>query len=268
MRNSLNFLQAAKEALLAFIIAMLVFGPISGLVIDGYKLDNELQRPLMMALVVALGRFLFSLALQMPSGRLWLERLSAKNTQGTYVDHGRKRAWLVPALIIGFIAACILPFGLDKYWLTVCILALIYVLLGMGLNIVVGLAGLLDLGFVAFYAVGAYMLALGAQYWGIGFWTALPLAGITAALFGMVLGFPVLRMHGDYLAIVTLGFGEIIRLVLNNWLEFTGGRMGRPLPALRYLVWSLVGGLSKAVRHSMSISVLRMIQRITIFLST
>jgi branched-chain amino acid transport system permease protein len=103
--------------------------------------------------------------------------------------------------------------------LTVVILGLIYVLLGLGLNIVVGLAGLLDLGYVAFYAIGAYGLALGYQYLGLGFWSALPLAAITAALAGCILGFPVLRMHGDYLAIVTLGFGEIIRLILNNWLS-------------------------------------------------
>jgi branched-chain amino acid transport system permease protein len=119
---------------------------------------------------------------------------------------------------------------IDKYWITVVILALIYVLLGLGLNIVVGLAGLLDLGYVAFYAVGAYLLALGSQYLDLGFWAALPLAALFAAMLGAVLGFPVLRMHGDYLAIVTLGFGEIIRLVLNNWLEFTGGPNGASAP--------------------------------------
>jgi branched-chain amino acid transport system permease protein len=117
----------------------------------------------------------------------------------------------------------------HKYVLTVAILGLIYVLLGLGLNIVVGLAGLLDLGYVAFYAI-AYGLALGYQYLGLGFWSMLPLAAIMAAA-GALLGFPVLRMHGDYLAIVTLGFGEIIRLILNNWLTFTGGpTASRPLP--------------------------------------
>lgn len=115
------------------------------------------------------------------------------------------------------------------------ILGLIYVLLGLGLNIVVGLAGLLDLGYVAFYAIGAYGLALGYQYLGLGFWTVLPLAALTAAVAGAILGFPVLRMHGDYLAIVTLGFGEIIRLVLNNWLSFTGGPNGMPAPAPTFL---------------------------------
>jgi branched-chain amino acid transport system permease protein len=103
---------------------------------------------------------------------------------------------------------------------------LIYVMLGWGLNIVVGLAGLLDLGYVAFYAVGAYSTALLVQNLGFGFWLCLPLAGIFAALWGILLGFPVLRLRGDYLAIVTLAFGEIIRLVLINWVPVTNGYAG------------------------------------------
>ena len=103
---------------------------------------------------------------------------------------------------------------------------LIYVMLGWGLNIVVGLAGLLDLGYVAFYAVGAYSYALLATTFGLSFWICLPAAGVLAALWGMVLGFPVLRLRGDYLAIVTLAFGEIIRTVLINWRDFTGGGAG------------------------------------------
>ena len=103
---------------------------------------------------------------------------------------------------------------------------LIYVMLGFGLNIVVGLAGLLDLGYVAFYAVGAYSYALLAKTFGLSFWLLLPLAGCLAAFWGMLLGFPVLRLRGDYLAIVTLAFGEIIRLVLINWVPVTNGYAG------------------------------------------
>ncbi len=103
---------------------------------------------------------------------------------------------------------------------------LIYVMLGWGLNIVVGLAGLLDLGYVAFYAVGAYSYALLAKSFGLSFWILLPLAGILAAFWGVLLGFPVLRLRGDYLAIVTLAFGEIIRLVLINWVDLTNGYAG------------------------------------------
>lgn len=103
---------------------------------------------------------------------------------------------------------------------------LIYVMLAWGLNIVVGLAGLLDLGYVAFYAVGAYSYALLSDYFGLSFWVLLPVAGLLSACWGMVLGFPVLRLRGDYLAIVTLAFGEIIRLVLINWTEVTKGTFG------------------------------------------
>jgi branched-chain amino acid transport system permease protein len=108
----------------------------------------------------------------------------------------------------------------------------IYVMLGWGLNVVVGLAGLLDLGYVAFYAVGAYCFALSSRWLGLGFWEALPLGGLLAASLGVVLGFPVLRLRGDYLAIVTLGFGEIIHIILQNWVPVTGGPSGiGPIPA-------------------------------------
>ena len=116
--------------------------------------------------------------------------------------------------------------GESRYWVDLGILILTYVMLGWGLNIVVGLAGLLDLGYVAFYAVGAYTYALLATTFGLSFWICLPLAGILAAFWGILLGFPVLRLRGDYLAIVTLAFGEIIRLVLINWVDLTNGGAG------------------------------------------
>lgn len=114
----------------------------------------------------------------------------------------------------------------QRYVLDLSILVLTYVMLGWGLNVVVGLAGLLDLGYVAFYAVGAYSYALLATTFDLSFWICLPLAGILAAFWGVLLGFPVLRLRGDYLAIVTLAFGEIIRLVLINWSSVTGGPNG------------------------------------------
>ncbi len=116
--------------------------------------------------------------------------------------------------------------GALKYVDNFGIQILIYVMLAWGLNIVVGLAGLLDLGYVAFYAVGAYSYALLSQHFGLSFWILLPLAGILSAFWGIILGFPVLRLKGDYLAIVTLAFGEIIRLVLMNWREVTNGTAG------------------------------------------
>jgi branched-chain amino acid transport system permease protein len=114
----------------------------------------------------------------------------------------------------------------SRYWVDLGILILTYVMLGWGLNIVVGLAGLLDLGYVAFYAVGAYSYALLATTFGLSFWICLPVAGILAAFWGILLGFPVLRLRGDYLAIVTLAFGEIVRLVLINWVDLTNGGAG------------------------------------------
>ena len=129
------------------------------------------------------------------------------------------------ALLVFALAVPILYFN-NRYLLDLGILVLTYVMLGWGLNIVVGLAGLLDLGYVAFYAVGAYSYALIAQNFGWSFWICLPVAGMLAAFWGILLGFPVLRLRGDYLAIVTLAFGEIIRLVLLNWQSFTGGPNG------------------------------------------
>jgi branched-chain amino acid transport system permease protein len=115
---------------------------------------------------------------------------------------------------------------------------LIYVMLAWGLNIVVGLAGLLDLGYVAFYAVGAYAYALLGSHYGLSFWILLPAAGIMAAFWGVILGFPVLRLRGDYLAIVTLAFGEIIRLVLINWREVTNGSAGiSGIPKVDFFGW-------------------------------
>ncbi len=116
--------------------------------------------------------------------------------------------------------------GSLKYIDNFGIQILIYVMLAWGLNIVVGLAGLLDLGYVAFYAVGAYSYALLSINFGFSFWILLPLAGILSAFWGIILGFPVLRLKGDYLAIVTLAFGEIIRLVLINWQDVTQGTFG------------------------------------------
>jgi branched-chain amino acid transport system permease protein len=118
------------------------------------------------------------------------------------------------------------PFMVSRGSVDLATLVLIYIMLALGLNVVVGLAGLLDLGYVAFYAVGAYTFALLSRYFDISFWLALPIGALLAALFGLVLGFPVLRLRGDYLAIVTLGFGEIIRILLNNWTNVTGGPNG------------------------------------------
>ena len=131
-----------------------------------------------------------------------------------------------PFLITLAIFFLVYPFVFPMYHTSIMISALVYVMLGLGLNIVVGLAGLLDLGYVAFYAVGAYTYALLNLHFGISFWLALPIAAVLGFGFGTLLGYPVLRLRGDYLAIVTLGFGEIIRIVLENWDDFSNGPRG------------------------------------------
>jgi len=138
----------------------------------------------------------------------------------------KDRRFTMPALVVVCIVAVAFPFVFSIYQTNIMITAMIYILLGLGLNIVVGVAGLLDLGYAAFYAVGAYSYALLNYHYGLGFWTVLPIGAGLAALFGIILGFPVLRLRGDYLAIVTLGFGEIIRLIMENWNEFSFGPSG------------------------------------------
>ena len=138
----------------------------------------------------------------------------------------REPRFYIPALIGVGVFVLAFPFVFSLYQTNIMITALIYVITGLGLNIVVGLAGLLDLGYVAFYAVGAYSYALLNYHFGLGFWVVLPIGAGMGLIFGILLGFPVLRLKGDYLAIVTLGFGEIIRLVLENWNEFSFGPSG------------------------------------------
>jgi branched-chain amino acid transport system permease protein len=230
IHKPVNLKKSLIDAIVAGLLALIVFGPIVGIVLDGYGFNLQPARTALIVGVVMAGRLVLSLFLQTPRGLRIMEGFEGSGG-GVHVlapDYKSRLRWIIPLLIV---VALAFPVFANKYMLTVVILGLIYVLLGLGLNIVVGLAGLLDLGYVAFYAIGAYGLALGYQYLGLGFWSALPLAAIAAALAGCILGFPVLRMHGDYLAIVTLGFGEIIRLVLNNWLDFTGGPNGVAVPA-------------------------------------
>ena len=132
------------------------------------------------------------------------------------------------AALVGLLLAGLIAFGLaaDDYLLDIGVLVGVYTILGLGLSIVIGQAGLLDLGYIAFYAIGAYWTALLSTHFGVSFWILLPTSAVLAALFGVVLGYPTLRLRGDYLAIVTLGFGEIIRITLNNWRELTNGPMG------------------------------------------
>jgi branched-chain amino acid transport system permease protein len=151
------------------------------------------------------------------------------------------KVWIV---ILG-VGACIYPLLTSRYEQDVAINVLIYICLGLGLNLVVGLAGMLDLGYIAFYGVGAYTYALLNINFGMSFWVCLPFAAVLAAMAGAIIGYPTLRMRGDYLAIVTLGFGEIVRLILNNWMSLTNGPNGiLGVKAPGVLLPSFEGGFS------------------------
>jgi branched-chain amino acid transport system permease protein len=199
----------------------------------------------------------------------------AKRSGPTFFEMAARRvprSYAIAALIL---AAFIFPLLANNYMIDVGITCLIYVCLGLGLNIVVGLCGLLDLGYIAFYAVGAYSYSLLNLKLGVPFWAALPFGVVLGMTCGCLIGYPTLKMRGDYLAIVTLGFGEIIRLVLNNWNQLTAGPnglfgMARPsvyypafqdggikfllyqiksLPALYYLILFLVALVIIGVRR-------------------
>lgn len=214
-----------KDAAWIAFVALLLGIPMIGLttVDEGGKLILETRWPTL-ALFVALsfvGRLLFRTL-----SDLWRRRQRARAVSAPAVRAERSWTALLAWALIGLAAVLPLAFGENRYLIDTLTTLLIYVMLGWGLNVVVGLAGLLDLGYVAFYAVGAYTYALLATQFAWGFWEALPVAGAAAALFGILLGWPTLRLRGDYLAIVTLGFGEIIRLLLVNWTDLTGGPNG------------------------------------------
>jgi branched-chain amino acid transport system permease protein len=224
---------ALRNAALTGLIAFGLLLPLIGFqtVTDiNDQLILKTRWPLLLAFVAltASGRFFYSVSLAP-----WLAQRARRPAQCTPPAwRGYVARWFVP-FAIGFvivypvIVLLTAGFGGAQKWIdNFGIQILIYVMLGWGLNIVVGLAGLLDLGYVAFYAVGAYSYALLAKTFGLAFWVLLPLAGILSSFWGILLGFPVLRLRGDYLAIVTLAFGEIIRLILINWVALTNGYAG------------------------------------------
>lgn len=218
-----------RLAFFSALLVPLVAFPILGLklVTVGINLEIQGAAPLTWWIIAActLGMFVWQL-LRHRLAAGWasspnLPRIPAGT--GNFLTRPKTQRWGILALAL---VALVWPFFASRGAVDLATLIMIYVMLGLGLNIVVGLAGLLDLGYVGFYAVGAYTYAMLGEYYGLGFWTCLPIAGAMAALFGFLLGFPVLRLRGDYLAIVTLGFGEIIRILLRNLTEFTGGPNG------------------------------------------
>ena len=229
-----------RDAFISALIALGLFGPMVGLVTVSSEHGLVLRaRPIALAVVICLV-FFGRLAMLSWRGRTRAEATRSNRAFAERITRAGK--YITPVLLL---AAVALPFSGSRYYVDLGTLVLTYIMLGWGLNVVVGLAGLLDLGYVAFYAVGAYSYALLATNFDLGFWTCLPLAGILAAFWGVLLGFPVLRLRGDYLAIVTLAFGEIIRIVLNNWVSLTNGPngiSGIPRPTLFGLAFSMDGG--------------------------
>lgn len=244
---AVDYVQLFKDALFAALIAFGLFSLMIGVKTD-QALNNQMilvLRPGLLASIVGLvfaGRFLIGYWQATRIARVKVKKAPLSPAMAKLASYA------LPACI-GFLFAypvlvllTVGPAGAIKWIDNFGIQILIYIMLGWGLNIVVGLAGLLDLGYVAFYAVGAYSYSLlatsepikafmaemiGPSFWGLwAFWILLPLSGILAAFWGVLLGFPVLRLRGDYLAIVTLAFGEIIRLVLINWVDFSGGYAG------------------------------------------
>ncbi len=217
-----------KKSFLVSIWFMFLTFPI--MVIRVNTVENIVEWRWERMFMVGIGSFFLSFV-----WRYLLERKERgqKEADSGEVDHvpwnrriAREPRFYIPALIGVCVFVLVFPFIFSLYQTNIMITALIYVITGLGLNIVVGLAGLLDLGYVAFYMVGAYSYALLNYHFGLGFWAALPVGAGIGLIFGVLLGYPVLRLKGDYLAIVTLGFGEIIRLIMENWNEFSFGPSG------------------------------------------
>jgi len=222
-----SFEEIKKSALVCLWFVFLTF-PI--MVIRVNTVEDVIEWRWRNMFLVGIGSFLLSFL-----WRYMLRRQEAGATLGSKKIKGVTRLvqtitgdkkYYLPALAVIIALVITFPFIVNIYQTNIMITALIYVMLGLGLNIVIGLAGLLDLGYVAFYAVGAYAYGLLNLHFGLGFWFVLPIGALLGAMFGILLGYPVLRLRGDYLAIVTLGFGEIIRLVLENWNEFSRGPSG------------------------------------------
>lgn len=223
--------QNFRHALFCAIVTLIIAYPILGLNLEARGIDITLTGAdtftVVMVFLAAVVVFTFQL---FRDGIMeTFKSLPGLRSGGAHKEpmaenrRARIESWVITGIVV---LALFWPFFVSRGSVDLATLVLIYVILALGLNVVVGLAGLLDLGYVAFYAVGAYTFALLSEYLGVSFWLALPIGALLAALFGLVLGFPVLRLRGDYLAIVTLGFGEIIRILLNNWTSLTGGPNG------------------------------------------
>ena len=220
-------IEILKKSAINAIIGIALTFPIT--VIKVNTIDREITWRWYMMALVGIVVFLISY--------LWIRQLERQNAGITfkfdesklgkkYINFTSKPGVTRNLLIIFMVFIFAIPFITSPYTTGIITSALIYIILGLGLNIVVGLGGLLNLGYAAFFGVGAYTYAILNMNFGVDFWIALPLGGIASAIFGAVVGIPVLRLKGDYLAIVTLGFGEMARIVTENFDVLTHGSSG------------------------------------------
>jgi len=224
-----NIFQEIRKSVLSAIWLMILTFPI--MVIKVNSFDNVVIWRWKNLMWVGIGTFFLS----------WLWRFlldrkeNGSGVEKTEIEKKNKfslretlseRKVKIPVLSVLAVLVLVFPFFVKFYQVGIMTSALMFVILGLGLNIVIGYGGLLHLGYAAFYAMGAYTYGLMYLYFGLPFWGALPLGAVTGALFGILIGVPVLRLRGDYLAIVTLAFGEISRLLLENMSGFTRGPEG------------------------------------------
>lgn len=216
----------ASKLWLGYGVAMawfyLLLWPLLGIKPDGLQFADSFAVWIKVAVASAILVVLY----QLKQGGLFrfVETPAAAAATVAAAAAARVPRWLSLSLLLA--CAVAFPFFTERYAHDVAISVLVYVMLGLGLNIVVGLAGLLDLGYIAFFGVGAYTYALLSVHYDLSFWLCLPISACFSAIAGCIIGYPTLRMRGDYLAIVTLGFGEIVRIVINNWMSLTNGPNG------------------------------------------
>ncbi len=240
----MNWLQEIKKSLLTSLWFMFLTFPIMVMKVSTIGSDNVTLYRWKNMVFVGVGTFLISF--------VWRWALDRKEKGSQITEEELEKSPLnrllvlftnprikIPSLSVLIILVALFPFITSMYQTSIMISALIYIMLGLGLNIVVGLGGLLNLGYAAFYAIGAYTYALMFRYlnglfiemgWhsGMMFWLALPLAGLASAILGILLALTVVRLRGDYLAIVTLAFAEMTRMVLTNLDVITLGPSGIP----------------------------------------
>ena len=245
----MNKLAELKKSLIVAVWMIFLTFPI--MIIRVNTIENTIEWRWNRLIWVGIGSFVFSFFWRAAMGRretgakvreeaiAGTDQENAGTHAPSFLDRIRKRLRIersvftnrkvrLPAFAVICVLVIVFPFITSLYQTSIMITALMYVMLGLGLNIVVGLGGILNLGYVAFYAVGAYSYALLNQRFGVNFWIALPIGAALSTIFGVLLALPLLRLRGDYLAIVTLAFGEIIRIVLQNWSKFSNGPAGIP----------------------------------------